>query len=183
MEEKQIKAYKDSKKLTKINSFFGYYYMPFSLSEILLLIPYFFLVILLFYSLLKTNSNYYLKIIIFILQFFLLLYFLVKKFYLKITTNLSQKNNIYLVANKLEKERFKFYKNQYNDVFIIENKIGYFKGTEYIIIVCRDNNVFINSFFTRTLISNSSIIMKNLISYFKIIGEKYPKKHNEIEKL
>ncbi len=142
----------------------GKYFLPFSLNEYFLLFTFLLFFCFVFYAYIESNFSTIL-IFSFLLYLFLFGKIIFHRFFKEIETNLLLHDNNSIIQNIASKQKIVYQSEdiQGHYIFEIPNK----KDTEYIVIICENDRIFINNFYDRklyNLFGNKSIkAIENLI--------------------
>ena len=114
------------------------------------------------------------KIFVILVHVFLFFYIILGRFFKILKTNLSQDINRNIINIILDKEIV--FDNQNNDLFMIKNTTGRFLGNEYIVVMCRNNYIYIKNSYTRTIFPYKSKKIRGITNGIKILVKNYKKK-------
>lgn len=158
----KITKYRKGKKL-KLKQLFGKYFLPFSLNEKILLFV--FLLVFSTYLFSVVLSENYSLLFIFPIFVFILFYSFYSRIFKRIETIFGKKENISIIEGILNRQEIVSNSLDQKGLFLFDLKSK--KGIETMVVLCEDNNIYINSYFHRMFFSFKR---KNLNQLEKLIN-------------
>ncbi|REC77113.1 hypothetical protein DRF60_11880 [Chryseobacterium elymi] len=142
---------------------FGRYFLPFSLNECFLLFTFLLFFSFVLIAFIKSDFSI-VGMFSFLIYLFILVKIIYQRFFKEIKTNLLLKDNNTIIEDIASKQKVVYESKETLGLYIFE--IPYKKDTEYIIIMCENNKIFINNFYGRKLYNSNS---KSINSIKKLI--------------
>lgn len=131
------------------NKIFNQYYLPFSLSEKILLLSY--LTVFGAYILSVIMGKRYSLLGLLPVFLFVISYSLYSRKFKKIKNGFEKEKNIILIEEILTKQDKVSRSTEQEGLFLFE--INYKNGTETMVVLCKDNSIYLNSFYNRRFYS------------------------------
>lgn len=150
-------------KKTKLNRVFNSYFLPFSLNEKILLFVYLMIFCAYIFSIVLSKS--YGLMIFFPVFILIILYSFYSRIFKRIKTVFRKRENISIIENIIKRQYIVSNSLEQEGLFSFE--LNYKNGIETMVIMCEDNNIYINSYFDRVFYSFKR---RNLIQLERLIN-------------
>ncbi|WDT68242.1 hypothetical protein [Cloacibacterium sp. TD35] len=146
----------------KIKKIFNQYFLPFSLNEKFLLFN--FLLLLIFPIISIINNGFILINITILIPLFILVLLFYNRFFKVIKTNLHCEENIRIIKDIAEKQKCVYQSPTIDGLYMFE--LQHRADKEFIVFICEDNKIFINTFYQRRLYN---VFSKTIEKFKKLI--------------